>query len=296
MRALATMTVCLLLALPGCAGGGWVKDHPEVAERARTEPGGFVEPAFEQWAGVESLAGSYQMRVSRGIGHRTFDLAVAVRRPDLVDINVLDPTGAIQAFLRANESRIGLYVAEEEVLYAGPTTREAFERALGFDLSAADAVAVLLGYGVERDGEPRGAPSWDANARRIRIDYGPLVSLWLHPVTMLFDRVEHRRGEARVEARIREWMPVPEPDAGTAADPVVDGAAVSIPGRIELDVEPDGYGIRLSLSARPRLNFDFPPGYFDLVVRPGTVERSLEELTRQGGLFRRTAPEDGSGS
>lgn len=282
----ALAAVAALAALAGCGGGGWVRDHPDVAERARREPAGFVAPAFARWEGLESLAGSYRMRVSKGIGRRSFDLAVVVRRPDLVDINVLDPTGGIQAFLRASPTEIGLYLAEDEVLYAGPATRDAFARALGFDLSAADAVAVLLGYGVERDGLPPGEPSWDADARRVRIDYGPLVRLWLHPVTMLFDRVEHRRPDARVQARLLEWLHVPDP-AG--------GAGFAVPGRLELEVEPEGYGIRLSLSASPTPNLELPAGQFDILVPEGTLELPLEELARQGGLFRRTAGGDEQG-
>jgi hypothetical protein len=263
----------LVAGLTACGGGGWIKDHPDVAERARTEPGAFVEPAFDRSDSAHSLYASYRLRVSKGIGRRTLDVAVSVGRPALVDILVLDPTGAIQASLRANEREVGLYVAEEGILYRGPATQDAFARALGFDLSAADAVAVLLGYGVERSTLPPGVARWDGAARRVRVDYGERASLWLHPITGRFDRVLHRSGRDRVEASIAAWAMLEGPPT---------------PRDLQLSVEPDGYGIRLTLSADPALDYQFPPGYFELELPPGALELPLEELARQGGLFRRT--------
>lgn len=306
MRAIRSLPAAVFLAataITACGGGGWVKDHPDVADRARDSPGSFVEPAFDGQEGLESLAGTYRMRVARGIGRRSFDLAVAVQRPGRVDMNVLDPTGAIQAFLRASDTEVGLYVTEDRVLYRGPATRDAFERALGFDLSARDAVAVLLGSGIAREGLPRGAPSWDPQARRIRIDYGAGASLWLHPATMRFDRVLHRSGATAADRATA--------DADGVATEAADGAAVEVrlqewtavqeqevPSRLEIGVEPDGYAIRLELSSTPRVNFEMPATTFDLTVPADTLVLPLEELARQGGLFRRVEgeePRDGAG-
>lgn len=281
--------VALLAAalLPACAGGGWIADHPDIAERARANPEAFVEPTFARWDGLETLSGAYQLRAARGIGRRTFDLAVSVRRPDQVDISVLDPTGAIQAYLRADSREIGLWFAEDRVLYRGPATRDAFERALGLDLSAADAVAVFLGYGLAADAlSGRETAVWDEEARRVRVDAETRSRAWIHPLESRVDRVEHRSGAGVLEAEIREWSAV-----GAEGD---TGLSYPIPSLVELSVEPDGIGLTLRLLASPRVGHDLPHDLFEIQVPPGTLELPLEELARQGGLFRRAGPEQES--
>jgi len=266
------------LALAACGGGGWVKSHPDIAQRAQSSPASFVQPALDRWEGAESLTASYTLRVARGIGRKSFDLAISVRRPADLDMLVLDPTGAIQAYLRSNDREVGLYVAEDRVLYRGANTRKAFERALGFDLEAADAVALLLGYGASRDTLPLGRAVWDEGERRIRVDHGPEFSIWLHPVTQNFDRLLRRGPQGTVTAEIEEWAQL----------------AFPVPSNLTLQVEPEGYGIRLRMLSNTQLNEEFPTGFFELDVAPGARQLPLEDLARDGGLFRRTGNDENS--
>lgn len=271
----------LLIATVGCAGGGWVKDRPEVAARARADPGGFVAPALEQLGVLQGLRSNYAMRVTRGIGGRSFDLYVSAQRGGMIDILVQAPTGITEAYLRANEREVGMFVREDMVLYSGPAGRDAFARALGFGLSAQDAVAALLGYGVERDSLPAGVAAWDAKLRRVRIDHGSEVSAWLHPLTLRFDRVEHRAGQGLVIVQVQEWRAV-----------LLGEEFVSIPARLSLEVDPDGYGISLRLVGEPEINPRYDAGYFELQRPPSVLELPLSDLARDGGLFRRTAVQE----
>ncbi len=274
----AAATALAVLVLSGCSSHRWTDDHPDVAARAQANPAAFLTPALEQWDGLQGLGGSYSMRVAKGIGRASADLAIYVRLPADLDIIVLAPTGATQAYLRVNEYEVGLAYLEDRVVYRGPSSGAAFERALGFDLSAADAAAVLLGYGVPL-GERTGATTiWDADARRIRVDTLSGTRAWLHPVTQRFDRIirgatDGPRG--MVTATLTSWLAQPP-----------------IPDALRLDVEPDGYGIELSLSGSPTLNPDFSADFFDIQVPPGFEVRPLSELAAEGGLFRRAAPRD----
>ncbi len=301
VRIWGTAVALVILGLPACARGGWPKDHPDLALRARQSPGSFVRPARNQWDPAQTLQANYSMRVTRGVGGRSFDAHITVQRPDRIDILVLAPTGLIEAYVRANEREVGLFVREDMVLYSGPSTRDAFERALGFALSAPDAVAVLMGYGVEPTGLPTGLPSWDPQLRRVRIDHGPGVSLWLHPLTLRFDRVEHHSGQGRVTIDLESWVQVSlvvaeeEPMAGAEGLEVQslapEAGTVPIPSLLKLEVEPEGYGIRLRMVGEPILNHDHPPEYFDLQRLPRVLELPLSELARDGGLFSRTSKE-----
>lgn len=266
----------VVLGITACGGGNWVQSHPDIAQRARTAPEGFVQPALDRWAKAEALTASYTLRVAKGIGRKSFDLSISVHRPADVDMLVLDPTGGIQAYLRSNVAEVGLYVAEDRVLYRGQNTRAAFERALGFDLEAADAVALVLGYAANRDSLPLGRAVWDEERRRIRVDHGEEFSVWLHPVTQNFDRVVRRGPQGTVTAEVLEWAEMIFP----------------VPRRLTLEVEPEGYGIELTMLGNVRLNPEFPAGFFEIDVAPGTTVLPLEELAREGGLFRRT---DGAG-
>jgi len=271
----ATVLIVAAFLVTGCARRHWTSDHPDVAVRAQAEPQAFVGPALQQWAELQSLAGSYSIRVAKGIGRGSADLAIAVRRPADVDINILGPTGAPQAYLRANAREVGLSFGEERVLYRGPSTGGAFERALGFDLSAAHVVATLLGYGIPEAEATGTSATWDADARRIRVDTVNGTQAWLHPVTRRFDQIE--RGDVRgmVTATLTSWLTLPP-----------------VPDALRLQVEPDGYGIELSLSGAPTVNPEFPPGFFEIDVPPGFEVRALAELAQNGGIFGRLAPEE----
>ncbi len=271
------LTALASLALSGCSGHRWTSDHPDVAARAQADPEAFVDPALVQWEQLQGLAGSYAMRVSRGIGRGSADLFILVRRPADLDISVLAPTGAIQVSLRANEREVGLVFVEDRVVYRGPSTGTAFERALGLDLSAADAAAVLLGYGIA-DGERSGVTTaWDADARRIRVETLSGTRAWLHPVTQRFDRIVRGGPDARgtVTATLSSWLAQPP-----------------APDVLRLEVEPDGYGIELRLSGAPTVNPDFSSDPFAVQVPPGFEVRPLSELAAEGGLFQRAAPRD----
>ncbi|NKB87345.1 MAG: hypothetical protein GKS06_03895 [Acidobacteria bacterium] len=261
------------LAVAACGGGGWVQEYPDVAQRAQTRPEAFVGPAYSQWADVEGLIGSYVLRVAKGPGRGSADLSVAVQRPANVDIRVLQPTGAVMARLSANGDEVGMAFLEDGVVYRGPASGGAFQRALGFDLTAADVVAVMVGYALSGEElAPRGV--WDADARRIRVDSGAGTQAWLHPATSRFDRVLRADARGRVDARILAWWPEPP-----------------VPVGLELHVEPDGYRLELSLSGEPQLNPAFGNA-FDVLVPNGFEVRSLGELAAEGGLFQRAAPAD----
>jgi hypothetical protein len=275
-KARATGALVALLVVAGCAGRNWTSDHPDVAARAQTDPEGFIEPAVAQWADLVGVAGSYQMRVAKGVGRGSADMAISARRPADLDIVVLGPSGAIEAYLRVNQYEVGLSFAEDRVVYRGPSSGAAFETALGFDLSAADAVAVLLGYGITDADRAGASATWDSKARRVRLAASG-VQAWLHPVTQRFDRILHSQGHDTVDARIQSWLPAPP-----------------IPDQLRLQVEPDGYRLDLTLSGSPTVNPDFPAGFFDVDVPPGFEVRPLSELAAEGGLFRRAAPTDGA--
>ena len=268
------VAVTLSLVLNGCANRGWILDQPQLAERARLSPDSFLEPALRLTAPLESLVGSYRMRFSRGIGRRSFDTFVSVRRPADLDILVLDPTGGTQAYLRANASEVGLFLREEQL--RGPATGPSFEQAIGFGMSAADVVAALLGYAINSASHPAGRPSWDESARRVRVDYGEEASVWLLPPTLWFDRIEHRRVDNIVALELRNSI---------AAE--VDGQMVLVPSSLQVRVEPEGYGIAMQLVGVPSINFEFPPAHFELEVPTGTVQLPISDLGREGGLFRR---------
>ncbi len=273
--------MALGLVAIGCAGNGWIRDQPELAERVRQHPGSFLEPALKLTAPLESLVGSYTMRFSRGIGRRSVDTFVSVRRPADLDILVLDPTGGTQAYLRANAVEVGLFLSQEQLLYRGPSTRASFEQALGFGLSAADVVAALLGYAIDPAGHPPGRPSWDESAQRVRIDYGEEASVWLLPPTLWFDRIEHRRADNTVAI-----------DALDSIATEVDGQTLLVPSSLQLRIEPEGYGIAMQLLGEPSTNLEFPPAHFELEVPAGVLQLPISDLGREGGLFRREVPKE----
>jgi hypothetical protein len=234
-----------------------------------------VEPALEQWDEVRALAGSYSLRVAKGIGRGSADLAINVRRPADVDIDVLAPTGAIEAYVRANDHEVGLAFLADRVVYRGPASGAGFAQALGFDLSAEHVVAAVLGYAIP-DGERGSATAvWDGAELRVQVETDQGTRAWLHPVTQRFDRIVRAGGGATVTATLTSWLPdFPVPDA------------------LRLAVEPDGYRIELTLSGAPTWSPDFPPGFFEIDVPPGFEVRPLSELGQNGGIFGRLAVEE----
>ena len=256
-----------------CGGGGWVQQYPDVADRARSQPEAFVGPAYEQWAEVDGLIGSYALSVAKGPGRGSADLAISARRPGDVSIAVLEPTGAIMAYLWASASEIAISFREDRVVYRGPATAGAFQRALGFDLAAADVVAVMLGYGIADGDQSEATPQWDDDARRIRVDTRSGTRAWFHPLERRFDRVVRDDATGRVDVRMDSWWPDPP-----------------VPDALTIQVEPDGYRLHLRLSGSPQPNPAFRDGDFDAIVPPGFEVRPLDELAAEGGLFRRAAP------
>lgn len=332
-RSTAPLLVAALALLPACAGGdNWIESHPEVADRARAEPDRFTSAAWRQWEPVDALTGSYGLRVSRGVGSRSFDVSFVVQRPDRLEISFHDPTGAIEAFLIHGPGEIGLYFAEDRVLYRGASRPGAFERALGLELAPADVVAAVIGHAVVGgvDGSSTPVSEWDEEARRIRVDGARAVG-WLHPVSLVWDRVEYAAGdlgsaatatgggarsdpgtrEPAVVAEFGRWriMPVPEdafeeatrlvePSEVDGADDAAPADTVPIPVDIALDVADGSYGLTLELRGTPQLDPEIPPDYFQIPTLPSNVLTvPLSDLERQGGLFRRaTEEDDGAGS
>ena len=261
----------LALAMVGCGRRDWIADYPDVAERARQEPSAFVDPAFEQWQGVQGIAGSYGLVASRGIGRASADIWVAANRPDKLLLEVLTPTGTTEGFLTANGEEVGLWTEEEGVLYRGPLEGNAFRRALGLPLDLEDAIALLLGFGVDRDRRPPASVVWDDRQKRIRLDFDASVSLWLHPVLLRFQRLRYTGGDTSVQAEIENWTDQPAP----------------IPRRLRLDLEKEGLHLDLRLHEEWTLNPDFTPRDFSIRTPLGAVEMPLEALATDGGLLRR---------
>ena len=288
---------CLSLASACAAGGGWVQDFPDVAERARTSPESFVAPAFEPYAAARGLASSYALRASRGLGRASVDLFISVQRPDRLRIEVLNPAALAEGLLVANEAEVGMWVAEEGVLYRGARSPGAFERALGLEIAPEDAIALLLGYGADRDRYGVANAVWDERARRVRVDLASRASLWLHPVGLRFDRVRHHGGfSSAVDARITDWGPVAEgtraPGTPGVAGALLGGGAPQLPTEITIEVEDDGLRLELRRRRGAVFNPEFPPGSFAIPELRGATVLPLDALVYEGGLLRRQARED----
>lgn len=291
---------CLILS-GGCAGrGGWVQEFPDIADRARAAPISFVDPVFEPYEGARGLASSYSLRASRGIGRASVDLYVAIERPRSLRIEVLDPAAATEAFLIANDDEVGMWVAEESVLYRGARAPGTFERALGLEIGPEDAIALLLGYGAERDAYGLEHAAWDENARRVRLDLAARTSLWLHPVGLRVDRVRHHGGfSSAVEAWITAWNQLSAAAEGLAESRATAGVTVEggnggtppLPTEIAIEVEDDGLRLELRQQRGAIFNPDFPPGSFSIPEVRGATVLPLDALAYEGGLLRRQARE-----
>jgi hypothetical protein len=97
-------------------------------------------------------------------------------------------------------------------------------------------------------------------------------------VTQNFDRLERRGPQGTVTAEIQEWAQL----------------AFPVPSNLTLQVEPEGYGIQLRMLSNTQLNEEFPAGFFELDVAVGVQQVPLEDLARDGGLFRRTGDAENS--
>ena len=227
----------------------------------------FVEEAFARRSGLTGLVGSYRVQVSKGLGRRSLNIYVEAQSPDLLRVEVLSPTASSEGYLIAGHEEVGLWLAEERRLYRGPSGDPSFARALGLDLTASDAVGLLLGYGAPEGGTSR----WDEAERRIRVDAGQHVTGWLHPVTLRFERLRFVGSGPVVEAELADWAEEPAP----------------VPRQIVLEVPDEDMRLRLWLAASWSANPDFPPDSFSVAAPPGTVEVPLESLAQEGGLLRR---------
>ena len=271
--ALWTTVVCSsFLLAAGCARGGWVETHPELAEQARLQPSSVVEQAAEQTASLRRLYGSYRLEARRGAGSRSVDLVVMAELPDLLSIELLAPTGQTEAFLKSGTAEVALWIGEENRLYRGASGDGAFAAALGLDLSVRDAVSTLLGRLPGWTGVGSGLVEWDEDEQRIRVQASSGTLGWLHPVTLRFDRMQLQGRGAMTEVLWPEWAEEP-------------GVA---PRLIEIDVPSEGIELHLSLASSWLANPALVATDFDVSVLPvGTVELSLDVLAAEGGLLRR---------
>jgi len=268
---LAAAILPLLLAA-GCARGGWVETHPDLAEQARLRPSSLVDQAAEQTAGLQRLFGSYRLEAHRGVGSRSVDLVVMAEVPDRLSIELLAPTGQTEAFLKSGATQVALWIGEENRLYRGVAGEGAFAAALGLDLSVRDVVSTLLGRLPGWTGVGSGQVEWDEQEQRIRVNTGAGTLGWLHPVTLRFDRMQFLGRGAMTEVLWPEWAEEP-------------GIA---PRVIELEVPAEGIELRLRLASSWLANPPLEATDFEVSVLPvGTVELSLDVLAAEGGLLRR---------
>lgn len=258
------VALLLTVALAGGCGGGWVETEPEVAARARAEPGWFVDAAWRQWDEVELHSGSWRVEASRGLGGTTLDVYLLALRPGSLRVTVLAPQGTTEAVLVAGPEEIGLWDRSERVAYVGPAEPGAFGRALGLALEPDDAVGTILGYGLTR--QRIEDVRWVEEEQRIRVAGEDAVG-WLHPLTRRYERLSFADGA--VEVRLDDWRQGDWPQ----------------PGHIEIRVPDDGLTLELDLSSQNRQPPD--PAMFVAERPEGHPVRGLEELTRQGGLLER---------
>lgn len=272
LRGCLALIILATAPLIACSDRSWVSDFPDIAELAQRSPESFVEPTFAQWAGIKGLSGSYWLHASRGIGRAATNLWIAARRPGELLIEVLAPTGSTEAQLWANPGEVALWLADERVLYRGPAHSGAFQLALGLDLSPEDAIAIFIGYGIDRLHYPPVNTVFDKRARRIRLDFGNLTSIWLHPATLHFDRVLHRQRGGEVDIDVVDW---------------IDGIA-PVPSELTIRLQADGISLHLRHQGEWYLNPEFRAGDFDVREPTGSfITRPLSELASRGGLLRR---------
>lgn len=267
----AVLAAALLLGGAGCARpDNWVTTHPDVAARAREDPGSFVAPAMAQWDALHGMEGSWQVRASRGISSRTLDTQIILLRDALVQIEVLAPTATTEGFVGVSSHEVGLWVSDDPCLYRGRNEAGAFGRALGVELAPEDVVAALMGFAVPHP--ERATATWDESERRIRVATSGTVA-WLHPVTLRFERFVVATASGPISGRYEAWM---------------DGD-VPVPARLRVEVAAEGITLELRLapgwSANPQ---GLDVAFFDqLPPVANAVDCPLEQLAGEGGLLRR---------
>jgi hypothetical protein len=271
--AVAGIAAIACIAASACAGaGGPPPLDPDVAALARQDPQAFFADAQRQWEGLQGLAGSYQVRASRGINSHTLDTHVHLLRDAYVTIEVLAPgTATAEGYLTAGRTEVGFWISEENRLYRGRLEPGAFGRALGLELEPADIVAVLMGYGVTGGGGEPPVASWDESRQRIRVDRGRL-SAWLHPQSRRFERVVADGGSGPIEVIYEDWAEAPAP----------------VPLRLTIALAAEDLTLRLRLAERWHADpAGLEPSFFDVEEVRGAVETPLAQLAAGGGLLRR---------
>lgn len=260
----------VVLVATGCARpDNWVQTYPDIAARARRDPQAFFAETYSRWDSLNSMVGSYQVRVSRGISSRTLDTQIYLLRDAFVEIQVIAPTFTTEGYLGVGTKEVGFWVSEDPCLYRGPNEPGAFGRALGLDLTPENIVATLMGYAVPHGGNA--TATWDQGVRRIRV-VADGVTAWLHPASGRFERVLVDTSSGPINIEYLEW---------SGNDPPV-------PLRMNIDVMADGITLQLRLAPAWNVN---PEGldraFFDDMYVAGAVDCPLEQLALEGGLLRR---------
>ena len=262
----------MLLASAACARPAWVETYPDIAERARRDPQSFLAGAYHQWEDLEGMAGTYQVRASRGLGSRRINVQVYALREAFVTIEALAPTGSSEAYVTAGRSEVGFWVSEEGTLYRGDIEPGAFGRALGLDLEPENIVAVLLGYAVPWIRAAPPSAVWDEGQQRIAVTSGSRATAWLHPVTARFERVVIATDSGSIEVTFDEWASEPAP----------------VPLRLRIEVPAEGATLQMRLARAWAANPNsLDAAFFDVEVPRGSVEAPLSVLEIDGGLLRR---------
>ncbi len=267
-----SIAVAVTLTLVACARPeGWVNTHPDLAVRARQDPQGVLEDAHARWDDLQGLAGSYQVRASRGVNSRTIDMQIYLLRDRFVEMQVLAPTGTSEGYLGAGTAEVGFWASDENTLYRGENVPGAFERALGIELTPAQIVAVLLGLGVPASGSVAPAATWDEEAQRVRVA-SARTTAWLHPVALRFERAVVETGSGPIEVEIEEWAAEGPP----------------VPQRLTVRVASEDITLAVRLAPRWTANpRGLDPAHFDDIPVTGAAEAPLERLVVEGGLLRR---------
>ena len=266
------MVPAFALLAAGCGAPDWIETYPDIAERARQQPQTFAAEAFRKWDSMDGMFGSYRVRVSRGVGNRSFDTFIYLLRSNLLQIELLSPAAQAEGYLTAGRSEIGFWLSEDDRLYRGPLERGAFGRALGIDLEPADVVAVLMGFAVASAAGREPTATWDEAERRIRVTNGEGATAWLHPVWLRFDRATFATSGGEIEVVFEEWAEDPAP----------------VPTRLSVRVPEEDMELQLRLAPRWRANPEgLTPEHFDVYPVAGAIEAPLARLEAEGGLLRR---------
>lgn len=267
-----SLAMFLGLAVSACARpDNWMQTYPDVAARARQQPQIVAGEAYARWNDLHGLVGSYQVRASRGVSSRTIDVQMYLLRDRFVEMQVLAPTGQSEGYLGVGRREVGFWVSDENILYRGANEPGAFERALGLDLTPAQIVAVLIGFGAPIDGGSVPPAVWDEQQQRVRVEHDN-VTAWLHPVQQVVESAVVRTHSGPIEVAYEAWS--------------VDGPPV--PLRLSVHVPSEDITLRVRLASAWYANPDgLDEAYFDDIEVRDAVEAPLERLAVEGGLLRR---------